>query len=325
MSTDSDIEEEDDDDANMPLTPVSVSNSQAEPNSVRFASTGRKLKGRERSYTIGSLPQPPFSPSGGNVNLPPPILKQPLLDFPDLDTPIPVTPATITSASMDKASSPNPSSSPQILVSPTLTVELDNVGAGASMLLDPTQRQREWRKKCEDLTIHPEVIKAANRIVAACGQMSAMVQKPFLTVCDAAMGVRSSVSRLHCFSLTSRQYNLPACMRFLEAAHVVEMLREAGPRGLSSKEIAEKIETQLGIGVDGDESEKNEKKAVDPTRISSFSYSAVASDPNSAPQVIFFVSSPPTISPVRFAQMSLPTTALAVSLIVENHGKSWLI
>jgi hypothetical protein len=35
------------------------------------------------------------------------------------------------------------------------------------------------------------VISAVNRIVAAAGQMSATVQIPFLTLCDAAMGVSS--------------------------------------------------------------------------------------------------------------------------------------
>ncbi len=57
-----------------------------------------------------------------------------------------------------------------------------------------TPRQREWKKKCEDLTSNPEVINAINRIVAACGQMAAIVQKPFLTMCDAAMGVRTFAS-----------------------------------------------------------------------------------------------------------------------------------
>lgn len=41
----------------------------------------------------------------------------------------------------------------------------------------------------ETLTSHPTVISAINRIVAAAGQMNATVQKPFLTLCDASMGV----------------------------------------------------------------------------------------------------------------------------------------
>lgn len=41
----------------------------------------------------------------------------------------------------------------------------------------------------EELTSHPEVASAITRIVAACGQMAATVQKPFLTLCDASMGV----------------------------------------------------------------------------------------------------------------------------------------
>jgi hypothetical protein len=63
----------------------------------------------------------------------------------------------------------------------------------------------------EQLTVHPTVVAAINRIVAAAGQMAATVQVPFLTLCDAAMG-----------------YHLPSCLRVLEAAHVVELLRD-GP------------------------------------------------------------------------------------------------
>lgn len=48
----------------------------------------------------------------------------------------------------------------------------------------------------EELTSHPAVIAAASKIVAACGQISASVQRPFLTICDAAMGVSTLLNRL---------------------------------------------------------------------------------------------------------------------------------
>ena len=41
----------------------------------------------------------------------------------------------------------------------------------------------------EALTTHPEVLSAIGRIIAAAGQMSATVQTPFLSLCDATMGV----------------------------------------------------------------------------------------------------------------------------------------
>lgn len=41
----------------------------------------------------------------------------------------------------------------------------------------------------EMLTQNPDVIAAINRIIAACGQMTATVQTPFLTICDATMSV----------------------------------------------------------------------------------------------------------------------------------------
>ncbi|KAF9812909.1 hypothetical protein IEO21_05905 [Rhodonia placenta] len=81
------------------------------------------------------------------------------------------------------------------------------------------------RVLCETLTTHPAVLAAVSKLVAACGQLSASVQRPFLTVCDAAMG-----------------YNLPACLRLLEAAHVPEILREAGPKGLHVREIAMRVD-----------------------------------------------------------------------------------
>jgi hypothetical protein len=41
----------------------------------------------------------------------------------------------------------------------------------------------------EALTTHPVVLLAISRIIAAAGQISATVQTPFLTLCDATMGV----------------------------------------------------------------------------------------------------------------------------------------
>lgn len=41
----------------------------------------------------------------------------------------------------------------------------------------------------EQLTLHPDAVAAALRIVAACGQMSNIVHKPFLSLCDAIMSV----------------------------------------------------------------------------------------------------------------------------------------
>lgn len=79
---------------------------------------------------------------------------------------------------------------------------------------------------------HPELGAAISRIVAACGQLSMSVREPFLSLCDGSMG-----------------YHLPSCLRFLEATHTVEILREAGTGGLHVKEIAKMNgtdETKLG-------------------------------------------------------------------------------
>ena len=55
--------------------------------------------------------------------------------------------------------------------------------------MEDEARERARREAAERLSASPAVLAAVNRLVAACGQMSASVQRPFLTVCDAAMGV----------------------------------------------------------------------------------------------------------------------------------------
>ncbi|EPQ51450.1 O-methyltransferase, partial [Gloeophyllum trabeum ATCC 11539] len=81
----------------------------------------------------------------------------------------------------------------------------------------------------EKLTAHPDVASAVKKIVAACGQIGVMVQVPFLTLCDASMG-----------------YHLPSCLRFFEASHTVEILRDAGRKGMHVEDIAAKIGCDVG-------------------------------------------------------------------------------
>ncbi|KAI0041475.1 hypothetical protein FA95DRAFT_1548706 [Auriscalpium vulgare] len=76
----------------------------------------------------------------------------------------------------------------------------------------------------ELLSAHPDVGNAISRIIAAAEQMAVTVRPPFLTLCDASMG-----------------YHLPSCLRFLEATHICELLRAAGPDGMSVTAIAEKV------------------------------------------------------------------------------------
>jgi len=45
----------------------------------------------------------------------------------------------------------------------------------------------------EALLSHPTVIHATKLMVSATGQLAAMVQRPFLTICDATMGVSDRV------------------------------------------------------------------------------------------------------------------------------------
>ncbi|KAJ7449160.1 O-methyltransferase, partial [Mycena latifolia] len=116
-------------------------------------------------------------------------------------TPTPAPPSHKKAPSFSRAyASPPPS--PSSSSSPAASVPLDFPALDAPY--DPTAPS-------EQLTAHPTVVAAINRIVAAAGQMAATVQVPFLSLCDASMG-----------------YHLPSCLRLLEAAHVPEVLRD-GP------------------------------------------------------------------------------------------------
>ncbi|PIL29529.1 hypothetical protein GSI_08337 [Ganoderma sinense ZZ0214-1] len=72
----------------------------------------------------------------------------------------------------------------------------------------------------ESLKDDPAVVTASMRIVAACAQLSATVNKPWL-------GLMEDMLWPH----------LSAAIGFLETANIVEILREAGPGGLHVQEI----------------------------------------------------------------------------------------
>ncbi|KAJ2981886.1 hypothetical protein NUW54_g10817 [Trametes sanguinea] len=78
--------------------------------------------------------------------------------------------------------------------------------------------------KAEELKLDPAVFSAANQIVAACGQLTATVHKPFFQLVEIMNGP-----------------NITALFHFVEQTHIPEILREAGPAGLSTKDIAAKL------------------------------------------------------------------------------------
>ncbi|KAI0666974.1 S-adenosyl-L-methionine-dependent methyltransferase [Trametes maxima] len=75
-------------------------------------------------------------------------------------------------------------------------------------------------KLVQQLHHDPEVSLASQQIVAACGQLDAIVSKPWLGLMK---------------DLQAGQ--LSQAIRFLEAAHIPEILREAGPEGLHVKDL----------------------------------------------------------------------------------------
>lgn len=162
----SEYSEEDPNDGDISALPTPVS--------VTFAipPVKKKRPTRSRAYTL-----PPISPT---TDIPPlwappkSILREPPteppLDFPDLDLPYFPTPLR---KPADQFSSDS------------------NV---PSVQQRAEQRTRDRNTKAEDLTTDVDVVNAANKIIAACTQLSASLQKPFLTICDAAMGVRTHSS-----------------------------------------------------------------------------------------------------------------------------------
>ncbi|VDC00539.1 unnamed protein product [Peniophora sp. CBMAI 1063] len=76
----------------------------------------------------------------------------------------------------------------------------------------------------EKLSSHPAVLSAATRVVSAANQLATVLRVPFLTLCDAGLG-----------------YHLPSCLGFFEAAHIPELLRDAGEGGLHAELIGKRI------------------------------------------------------------------------------------
>ncbi|KAJ8590159.1 hypothetical protein M405DRAFT_790646 [Rhizopogon salebrosus TDB-379] len=112
--------------------------------------------------------------------------------------------------------SPEPVSMPPTPMSSTFSSHVSSYGVPLSPMFD---LQHDYpspalpylpSSPAEQLAAHPDASAAATRMIAAAGQIMSIVQKPFLFICDAAMG-----------------YNLPASMRLLEHLHIVEILREA--------------------------------------------------------------------------------------------------
>ncbi|RPD58012.1 S-adenosyl-L-methionine-dependent methyltransferase [Lentinus tigrinus ALCF2SS1-7] len=76
----------------------------------------------------------------------------------------------------------------------------------------------------ETLASDPSVAAAAKQIVAACGHLSHTVNKPWFGLME---------------DVQAGQFS--ECIRFMETANVVEILREAGPEGLHVDELLKQI------------------------------------------------------------------------------------
>ncbi|KAI0056325.1 hypothetical protein BV25DRAFT_1627243 [Artomyces pyxidatus] len=175
---------------------------------------------RESQFHTPSVSASSFMPSPTKPRRPP---TPPLLSIPT-PTATPTRTEFFSSSSVSSASQysqsqlqhrPHASTPPRpVTINPGLDFP------SLDMPCDPTSAS-------EQLTSQPEVANAISRIIAAAEQMAVIVRPPFLTLCDASMG-----------------YHLPSCLRFFEASHISELLKAAGPQGMSVSAIADKIRAE---------------------------------------------------------------------------------
>ncbi|KAI0653621.1 S-adenosyl-L-methionine-dependent methyltransferase [Cubamyces menziesii] len=88
----------------------------------------------------------------------------------------------------------------------------------------PSAHHTLAEERAEKLKADPDVAFTIRRIVAACGQMSATVNRTWLGVMDTIQGGQ-----------------LAACLRFMEQAHIVDILRHGDPQGMHVKDICAAI------------------------------------------------------------------------------------
>ncbi|KAH0826054.1 hypothetical protein J3R83DRAFT_7341 [Lanmaoa asiatica] len=192
----------------------------------------------QRVFSQNNLPDPPPSPVSQ--------CSSPV--YPSSPVPSPVTspfPAT------PPASFPP---TPLSATFPSLIRSLPHTDTGVTFMDYPSpDLPLVSNSPSEQLALHPDAAAAASRIVAACGQMSNIVHKPFLSLCDAIMS-----------------FNLPACMRLVEHLHVAEILREAEEnrqRCLASGQEPtvplSGTKVDLGLGASGPVSTTLTRDAVD--------------------------------------------------------------
>ncbi|KAG2068138.1 hypothetical protein BDR04DRAFT_791799 [Suillus decipiens] len=155
--------------------------------------------------------------------------------------------------------SPEPVSVPPTPMSSTFSTQASSYGTPLSPL---SNLQHDYpspslpyisSSPAEKLAACPAASAAATRIIAAAGQITSIVQKPFLFMSDASM-----------------VYTLPACLRLIEHLHIVEILRDAEDerqRLLSELRIIVELKSQSesdqsALGNGSDELNRNSVKGL---------------------------------------------------------------
>lgn len=148
---------------------------------------GDALDDIQRVFSQNILPEPPASPASQCSS--PVYPNSP--DPSPAASPFPTTPPTSFPPTPLSATFPSLHSSPH---TNTSAPSLDYPSPDLPYVPDSPSEQ---------LALHPDAVIAASRIVAACGQISNIVHKPFLSLCDAITSVCTLMLFRHSFALTS--------------------------------------------------------------------------------------------------------------------------
>ncbi|KAG1817812.1 S-adenosyl-L-methionine-dependent methyltransferase, partial [Suillus variegatus] len=145
--------------------------------------------------------------------------------------------------------SPEPVSVPATPLSSTFSTQTSSYGTPLSPL---SNLQYDYpspslpyisSSPAEKLAACPAATAAATRIISAAGQITSIVQKPFLFMSDASM-----------------VYTVPACLRLIEHLHIVEILRDA-------EDERQRLLLELRIIAELHESANNSSALAHPLRL----------------------------------------------------------
>ncbi|KAL7005293.1 hypothetical protein EMMF5_005130 [Cystobasidiomycetes sp. EMM_F5] len=125
---------------------------------------------------------------------------------------------------------------------PTSLAVLSGLISGAAKMIDrayheqhvpvpdidnPGITKSKFAKPAPELNVSPEIYKAIEVCIEACHQLVGIVQRPEVTIAEAAYA-----------------FEVSAALKVTTEAHVVEVLREEGPKGMNIARLAERVKME---------------------------------------------------------------------------------